>query len=137
MVFSGQDPKPKKCEKTHRLIYSTGQDISRAVTNGECKLPKHVLICLSIRHLYRSKQLTQILNRMGHYESCQYGLEVETASAEALDKTSTHLTPHIVIGDRNLVFHSEWDNLNKITTNLTGPNIVNSAVRIMLQEVKH
>ena len=88
-------------------------------------------------HLYCRKQLTQILNRMGHCGSYQYGLEVETALTEALDKTITHLTFHIVIGDSNLVFYSEWDNLNKITTNLTSSNVVNSAAGIMLQEVKH
>ena len=115
-----------------RLIYSIGQDICRTVTNGEWKFPKHVLICFTIRHLYRSKQLTQILNRIGHCESYQYGLEVETALAEALG--NTHLTPHIVVGDSNLV---TWDNLNKITTNLTGLNVVNSASGAMLQEVKH
>ena len=47
------------------------------------------------------------------------------------------LTPHNAIGDSNLVFHSEWDNLNKITTNLTDSNVVNSAAGIVLQEVKH
>ena len=73
---------------------------------------------------------------MGHCESYQSGLEVETSLAEALDNTSTHLTAHIVIGDSNLVFHSEWDNLSKITTNLKGSNVVNSATGIMLQEVK-
>ena len=57
--------------------------------------------------------------------------------AEALDNTGTHLTPHIVIGDSNLVFQSEWDNLSKIITHLTGSNVVNSAAGIMLQEVKH
>ena len=107
VVLSGKDPKSEKCEKTRRLIHSIGQDICRAVTNGEWTLPKHVLICLPIRHLYRSKELTQSLNRMGHCESYQYSLEVETALAEALDNTSTHLTLHIVIDDSNLVFHSE------------------------------
>ena len=96
VVFSGQDPKTEKCEKMHRLIYSTGQDICRAV-----------FICLIIRHLYFSKQLTQILNRMRDCRSYQYDLEVEAALTEAFDNTSTHLTPHIVIGDSNLVFHSE------------------------------
>ena len=137
MVFSGQDSKSEKCEKTRRLIYSIDQDIFHIVTNGEWKLPKHVLICLTIRHLYRNKQPTQILNRKGHCESYQYGLEVETALAEALDNSSTHLTSHIVIVDSNLVFHSEWVNPNKITTNLTGSNVVNSAAGIMLQKVKH
>ena len=135
VVFSRQDPKSEKCKKKRCLIYSIGQDICCAVKNGEWKLPKHVFICLTICQLYRSKQLTQILNRMGHCECYQYGLEVETALAEALDNTSTHLTAHFVIGDSNLVFHSEWENLRKATTNLTGSNVVNSAAGVMLQEV--
>ena len=48
----------------------------------------------------------------------------------------TYLTPQIVTGKDNLVFHSEWGNLNKILTNVTGPNVVNSEAGIMLQEQK-
>ena len=33
-----------------------------------------------------------------------------------------------------MVLHGEWDNLNKILTNVTGSNTVNSAAGIMLQE---
>ena len=71
LVFLGPDTISEKCKKTRRLIYSISQDICRAVKNGEWKLPKHVLICLTIRQLYRSKQLTQIMSRMGHCESYQ------------------------------------------------------------------
>ena len=88
--------------------------ICRVVTNEEWKLPKDVLICLTIRYLHRIKQLTQILIRMGHCESYQYSLDIETALVEAIDNTSTHLTPLIVIGDINLIIHSQWE----ITTNL-------------------
>ena len=56
--------------------------------------------------------------------------------AKAIDEADTYLTPQIVTGKDNLVFHSEWDNLNKILTNVTGPNVVNSAAGIMLQEQK-
>ena len=45
---------------------------------------------LKIRHLFRNKQLTQILNRTARIESYQYGLEVETALAEALN-TQVHI----------------------------------------------
>ena len=34
VVFSGQDPESEKHEATCRLIYSVGQDICCAVTNG-------------------------------------------------------------------------------------------------------
>ena len=39
-------------------------------------------------------------------------------------------------GKGNIVFHCEWDNLNKTTTSVHGSNIVNSAGGIMVQEVR-
>ena len=95
-----------------------------------------MLLCVTVRHLFRSKQLTTILNRLGHSETYDFGLEMETALAKAVDEVSTHLTPQIVTGDGNVLFHCEWDNLNKTTTNVHGSNIVNSAGGIMVQEVK-
>ena len=112
------------------------QDICRAVTRGEWKLSKHILLCTTIRHLYRSKQLTNILSRLGHCETYDFGLELETALAKALDEVSTSLTPQIITGEGNDVFHLEWDNMNKITTNIHGSNVVNSTGGIMIQEVK-
>jgi len=63
-------------------------------------------------------------------------LELETALAKALDEVSTSLTPQIITGEGNEVFHLEWDNMNKITTNIHGSNVVNSTGGIMIQEVK-
>ncbi|KAK3700755.1 hypothetical protein QZH41_010937 [Actinostola sp. cb2023] len=134
-VVSG-DENERKCEKTRRIVLSIGQDICRAVTNGEWKMPKHILLCTTLRHLYRSKQLTTILSRLGHCETYDFGLELETALAKALDEVSTSLTPQIITGEGNNVFHFEWDNMNKITTNIHGSNVVNSAGGIMIQEVK-
>ena len=85
-----------------------------------------------MRHLYQSKQLTTILSKLGHCETYDFGLEIETA----LDEVSTTLPPQIVTGEGNKVFHLEWDNLNKITTNIHGSNVVNSTGGIMIQEVK-
>lgn len=99
-------------------------------------MSKHILLCTTVRHLYRSKQLTTILSRLGHCETYDFGLEIETALAKALDEVSTTLTPQIVTGEGNEVFHLEWDNLNKITTNIHGSNVVNSTGGIMIQEVK-
>ena len=136
IVFSGNEPKNNECERTKRFVVSIGQDLCRAVTEGKWKLAKHILLCTTIRHLYRSKQLTTILNRLCHCESYSYGLELETAMAKAIEESDTYITPQIVTGDDNVVFHSEWDNLNKIKTNITGSNVVNSAAGIMLQERK-
>ena len=40
-----------------RLVFSIRQDICRAVTNGEWLLAKHILLCISFRHMFRSKQV--------------------------------------------------------------------------------
>lgn len=134
IVIAGKE-EIETSEKMNRLVFSIGQDLCRAVTDGKWKLPKHILLCLTVRHLFRSKQLTTILNRLGHSENYEFGLELETALAKAIEESSTYLTPQIVTGEGNIVFHCEWDNLNKTTTNVHGTNIVNSAGGIMVQEV--
>lgn len=136
LVLSGRPEVGETCAKTRRLVLSIGQDLCRAVTDGEWKLPKHILLCNTIRHLYRGKQLTIILNKLGHSESYDFSLELETALAKAIDDVSTYLTPQIIAGEGNSLFHCEWDNLNKILTNVHGSNVVNSAGGIMIQETK-
>lgn len=121
-------------EKVKRLISSIGQGLCRALSDGTWKLSKHILLCMTIGHLFRCKKLTTILNKLGHSESYDFGLEMETALAKALDEVSTHLTPRIVKGEGNTAFHCEWDNL-KTTSSVHGSNIVNSARGIMVQEV--
>ena len=48
----------------------TGQDLVYCVSHARVKLPKHVSLGISVRHLTGSKQLITILNRMGH--CCSY-----------------------------------------------------------------
>ena len=134
LVISGDASTEKKREKNERLVLSIGQDICRAATDGEWKLPKHILLCTTMRHLFRSKQLITILNRLGHCEGYLFSLELETALTKAIEGTSTYLTPQILTGKSNVVFHSEWDNLNMIMTNIHGSNVVNMAGGIMIQE---
>ena len=119
-----------------RIILSIGQDICRGVTNGEWKLPKHILLASTIRHLYRGKKLVTIINRLGHCESYNFIMELDNAMAMALEEVSSLVTPQIVTGENNELLHMEWDNLNKITTNIHGNNVVNHTGGIMIQEVK-
>ncbi|XP_052262094.1 uncharacterized protein LOC127865978 [Dreissena polymorpha] len=80
----------------YRIILSIAQDICRAVTNGEWKFSKHILLCTTVRHLYRSKILTTMLSRLGHCESYDFSLELETSLARAINDSTTTLTPLIV-----------------------------------------
>ena len=117
-----------------RLIGSIGQDICRATTRGQWKLPKHIFLCITLRHLFRSKDLTTLMNRFGHCESYSFSLEVETVIAKALEETSSLLSSQIV---RNpsvpYVFHSDCDNFDQFVNELTGAGSVHTANGIMLQ----
>ena len=77
-----------------------------------------------------------ILFRLGHSESYSFALEMESAISTAINEVFTFLTPRIITGEGNLIFHCEWDNRNKIMTNIHGSNVVNSAGGIMIQESK-
>ena len=123
--------------RAHRLVHSIGQDMCRAATNGEWKLPKHLLICMTMRHLFRSEQLVTLLNRMGHSESYSFSLELETAIAQAVEKTSSFLSTQIVRDpDAPSVFHSEFDNFDQLLNDLTGMGSIHTAHGIMLQEIE-
>ena len=61
-----------------------------------------MLLCVTVRHLFQSKQLTTILHRLSHSESYDFGLQLETAIAKAQDQVSTFLTHEIVTGDGNV-----------------------------------
>ena len=76
----------KHSETTQRLIFSMAQDLCCAVTKGEWKFPKHILLCSTVRHLFRSKQLVTILHKLGH------------SVAKVVDESSTYLTPQIICG---------------------------------------
>lgn len=53
-----------------RKIIMTGQDLLHCASHARVKLPKHVSLAISVRHLTGSKQMITLLNRMGH--CCSY-----------------------------------------------------------------
>lgn len=119
-----------------RLVNSIGQDICRAVTNGRWKMPKHVLLGMTLRHLFRSADLIRLLNRLGQCENYSFLLELETAIAQAVENTSSLLPVSII---RNpacpFLFHSDFDNFDEFINDLSGAGSVHRSHGIMLQEI--
>ena len=46
-LLAGTPRVPEKNEKTRHLVVSIRQDLCRAVTKSEWKLPKHILLCVT------------------------------------------------------------------------------------------
>ena len=131
IVITGEDSESNST-KVNRLVLSFGQDLCRAVTNGQWKLPKHILLCMTLRHMFRSAELITLISRLGHSESYSYSLELETALAIMVQQSSNMLTSQIIRNPTgSSLFHSDFDNFDKVTA--TGS--VHTAHGIMLQEV--
>ena len=64
-------------ERCCRQELSLWQNLCRAITNGEWKLPQHILLCLMLQHLYSSKGPLTILNRLSHSENDTFAIEKE------------------------------------------------------------
>lgn len=151
-LASRQDKLPEDLEKflnlllagTHshvstrvsRLVQSIGQDICRAATNGQWKMTKHIFLCMTLRHLFRSAQLITLMNRFGHSESYSFSLELETAIGQALQQSSSLLSRQIVCDPAEpTLFHSDFDNFDQFVSSLTGSGSIHTAHGIMMQEV--
>ena len=121
--------------KVPRLVNSIWQDICRAVTHGSWKLPKHIILCMALRHWFRSAEITTLLNRLGHSETYSFSMELEISIALAVETTSTLLSPQIV---RNpnvpIIFHSDFNNFDQLLNDLCGMTSVHTSHGIMLQD---
>ena len=118
--------------KVARLVNSIGQDICRAVTHESWKLPKHILLCMALRHWFRSAEITTLLNRLGHSETYSFSLELETYIA--VETTSALLSPQIASNPNvSFIFHSDFDNFDQLLNDLCGMASVHTSHGIMLQ----
>ena len=115
------------------LVFSIEQNLRRAVSEAEWKLPKHACfyVCLSNICSEVLKQVTTI-EAWPLRELCDFGLKLETVLAKAQVEVSTYLMPQMVTGEGYIGFHCEWDNLNRTTTSVHENTVVNSSGGIML-----
>ena len=96
-LLTGKKPQVTT-QKLARLVNSIGQDICRAVTHGSWKLPKHILLCMALRHWFRSAEITTLLNRLGHSETsprflCRLTALIKLLVALMNYRSSLHFVP--------------------------------------------
>ena len=131
ILISGKAERSES-ERIELLVLSIGQDLCRAATKGQSKLPKHFLVCMTLRHLFRSAKLSILMKKLGHSESYSYSLELETALAEA----HTILTPQIIRNPHcQSLFHSDFDNFDQFVNDLSGAGSIHTCHGIMLQNI--
>ena len=101
------------------------------VTNGECIMPKHFLLPMTIRHLTGSAEVITIINRYGHGQSNTKTLELETALCNSV-MMSESVLPENISADNNVGLHMCWDNfdLNEKTPSGSGTSHLTRGIAI-------
>ena len=95
ILISGKTERSES-ERIELLVSSFGQDLYRAATKSQWKPPKHILVCMTLRYLFRSAKLSILINKLGYSESYSFSLKLETALAEAFEEAHTILTSQII-----------------------------------------
>ncbi|MES9879419.1 MAG: hypothetical protein ABW185_00875 [Sedimenticola sp.] len=117
-----------------RLVGSIAQDICYTTTRGQWKMPKHLLLGMSVRHLTGSAELITLLNRFGHCVSYSTLLELETAMCNSIAIRQSVIPPTIQRRG-NIVTHLCWDNFDLLEETPTGAGTTHTAHGIIIQEV--
>ena len=122
--------------KVNHLVSSLDQDICKATTYGQWDQPKHILLGMTLRHLFRNAEIITLMNKLGHSTNYSFVLELETAIAKRIHQSSTLLSPLIIRNPScQFFFHSDFDNFDNFVNELTGSGSVHTAHGIMLQEL--
>lgn len=84
---------------------------------------------------YVQKQEDTLMNKLGHWESYSFSLELETAIAKAVQESVSLLPSSFIHNPAGpAVLTSEFDNFDKLVNELYGAGSVHTAHGIMLQE---
>ncbi|XP_028412609.1 uncharacterized protein LOC114535509 [Dendronephthya gigantea] len=134
------DPSPICSDVTReRKILMICQDVIHAASNSRLKLPKHVSLGITIKHITRSKQLITLLNRMGHCCSYEQTEIVETALAkEAIARSE--LNGGVIIPSNispGVFVHMAADNNDFNEETIDGKNTTHATTFVAFQRKQH
>jgi len=120
-LISGKQGCAQLTTKKASLVNFIGQDNCYAVSNGWWKMPKHILLGMTVRHITGSAEVMSIPNHFGHCVSYSTLLELETAMCNHVIESDS-LLPVTIDKQRNVVVHLWWDNfdMNEETPSAAG-----------------
>ena len=128
---------PELTGPSHRiktLMDSFSHDIIYAVSCGQIKPPKQVLLSYGIKSLTGNVELIQVLNRLGHGVSYTQLEENDTAlclQKMASNLNATTILPQSIKG--NVFTNFAWDNIDRLEETITGGGTTHRVNGIVVQ----
>ena len=115
-----------------RRVNSLSQDAIYAVTSGHIKPSKHLKLGIAMKSLTGSRQVINILNRLGHVPSYNVIEEIETEMTFEISKKQ-HMMPDGFEPNPKLGTGLAWDNYDRYVESLTGNSTMHDTVGICYQ----
>ena len=121
--------------RIQRLVNSFGQDIGYAVTAGNQKPPKQVLLPYAVKTLTNNVELIQLLNRCGHGIAYSQIEEINTALCmEKLAQTPDNDVPLPESIQPHINTTLAWDNIDRLEETFSGAGTSHRVNGIAVQE---
>ena len=120
-VMTGNPECENPPERVISLVESFGQDLIYAVTCGQCKPPKHLLLPYAVKTLTGNTEIIKTLNRFGH--GISYSQMEENDTALCLQKLAQGLNERVVLPSSikaNVFTNLAWDNIDRLEETLSG-----------------
>lgn len=115
-------------------MFSLGQDIIYAVTNGNIKTSKHVTLGIALKSLSSSRKIVDLINKYGH--CCSYNVIEELETELTFSTTQQNkLCPEDIICADNLCTGIAFDNFDRFVDTLTGKDTLHDTVGIIYQNI--
>ena len=129
------DPKNENVsERVCTLVESFEQDVIYAVTRGQYKPPKHILLPNAVKALTGNTELITTLNKLGHGISYSQLEENETAlclQKKAADSSNRVLLPSSI---KSYIFTLlAWDNIDRQEETLSGKGTSHRVNGVVIQ----
>ena len=120
-LLTGNPQNENPSERVSNLIQSFGQDLIYAVTCGQHKPPKHVLLPYAVKILTGNTEIIRILNKSGHGMS--YTQLEENDTVLCLQKPTSGLDERVSLPapiKPHVFTNLAWDNIDRIEETLSG-----------------
>ena len=133
-VMTGNPHSENLSERVTTLVESFGQDLIYAVTCGQHKPPKHILLPYAVKTLTGNTEIIKALDKFGH--GISYRQMEENYTALCLQKLAQSLNERVVLPfsiKANVFTNLAWDNVDRLEETLSGQGTSHRVNGIVVQ----
>lgn len=131
-IICGTDPRSVKSEGVQRKVTSMCFDFIHNTTHGAVKTSKHMTTGIALKSITSSRQVVDLLNKLGHVSSYHVVEQLETEATYASISRSV-LCPDGIELSPEFLTGLAFDNFDRFTETSNGKDTLHNTVGIIYQ----